>query len=156
VSSCIFVTCFIFSCLGTNVGSAKCVCRCAGKSLAPPGRKQAWKHVRDVRDFNKIKTWAVIKFLFLQGKAPKEIYAILREILACFLCGRTKDLSAPHNIIVPVSCVVCSYVSMEPVGCVGWSYVGIEPVGCVGWSYVGSEPVSCVGFSYVGIEPVSC
>ena len=32
------------------------------KSLARPGRKQAWKHVRDTRDFNNIETWAVIKF----------------------------------------------------------------------------------------------
>jgi len=34
-------------------------------------------------------------FLFLQGKAPKEIYANLTETLACFLPGRAKDLSAP-------------------------------------------------------------
>ena len=33
--------------------------------------------------------------LFLQGKAPKEIHAILTETLACFLPGRAKDLSAP-------------------------------------------------------------
>jgi len=38
---------------------------------------------------------AVIKFLFLQGKAPKEIHAILTETLAFFLPGRAKDLSAP-------------------------------------------------------------
>ena len=31
----------------------------------------------------------------LQGKAPKEILAILTETLACFLPGRDKDLSAP-------------------------------------------------------------
>jgi len=47
------------------------------------------------RDFNKIETRAVIKFLFLQGKAPKEIHAILTETLACFLPGRAKDLSPP-------------------------------------------------------------
>jgi len=35
----------------------------------------------DARDFNNIKTWAVIKFFFLQGKAPKEIHAILTETL---------------------------------------------------------------------------
>jgi hypothetical protein len=67
----------------------------ADKSLAQPGRKQAWKHVRDMRNFNKIEMWAVIKFLFLQGKALKEIRAILTETLACFLPGRAKDLSAP-------------------------------------------------------------
>jgi len=53
----------------------------AGKSLARPGRKQARKHVRDARNFNNIETRAVIKFLFFpQGKAPKEIHAILTEI----------------------------------------------------------------------------
>ena len=36
----------------------------------------------DARDFNNIQTRAVIKFLFLlQGKAPKEIHAILTETL---------------------------------------------------------------------------
>jgi len=49
----------------------------------------------DARDFNNIETLAVIKFLFVQGKEPKEIHAILTEILACFLPGRAKDLSAP-------------------------------------------------------------
>jgi len=35
----------------------------------------------DARDFNNIETWAVIKFFSLHGKAPKEIHAILTEIL---------------------------------------------------------------------------
>jgi len=35
----------------------------------------------DARDFNNIETRAIIKFLFLQGKAPKEIHAILTERL---------------------------------------------------------------------------
>jgi len=62
--------------------------RGADKSLARPGR--------DARDFNNIETRAVIKcFFFLQGKAPKEIHAILTETLACFLPGRAKNLSAP-------------------------------------------------------------
>ena len=61
--------------------------RGADKSLALPGRKQVRKHVRDARDFNNIETRAVIKFFFLQGKAPKEIYAVLTETLACFLPG---------------------------------------------------------------------
>jgi len=69
--------------------------RGADKFLARPGRKQARKHVRDSRDFNNIKTRAVIKFVFLQGKAPKEIHAILTETLAFFLPGLAKDLSAP-------------------------------------------------------------
>ena len=32
-------------------------------------------------DFNNIETQAVVKFFFLQGKAPKEILAILTETL---------------------------------------------------------------------------
>jgi len=35
----------------------------------------------DARDFNNIETRVVIKFFFLQGKAPKEIHAILQETL---------------------------------------------------------------------------
>jgi len=35
----------------------------------------------DARDFNNIETRAVIKFFFLQGKASKEIHAILTGIL---------------------------------------------------------------------------
>jgi len=36
----------------------------------------------NARYFNNVETWAVIKFFFLlQGKAPKEIHAILTEIL---------------------------------------------------------------------------
>ena len=66
------------------------------KSLARPGRKQAWKHVRDARDFNNIGTHAIIKFFFpARQKAPKEIHAILTESLASFLPGRAKNLSAP-------------------------------------------------------------
>ena len=35
----------------------------------------------DAHDFNNIETRAVIKSFFLQGKAPKEIHAILKETL---------------------------------------------------------------------------
>ena len=49
----------------------------------------------DAFDFNNIETRAVIKLFFLQGKAPKEIHAILTDTLACSLPGRAKDLSAP-------------------------------------------------------------
>ena len=35
----------------------------------------------EARDFNNIETRAVIKFFFLQDKAPNEIYAIPTEIL---------------------------------------------------------------------------
>jgi len=75
--------------------------RGADKSLARPGRKQARKHVKDARDFNKIETRAVIKFLFLQDKAPKEIHANLTETLACFLPGRAKDFSSPLYLRSP-------------------------------------------------------
>jgi len=53
----------------------------ADKSLARPGKKQAWTHVRDARNFINIETQAVIKFVFLQGKVPKEIHAILTKTL---------------------------------------------------------------------------
>jgi hypothetical protein len=65
----------------------------ADKSLARPERNQARKHVRDARDFNNVETWAVVKFLFPQGKASNEIQAILTETLDCLLLGRAKDLS---------------------------------------------------------------
>jgi hypothetical protein len=43
-----------------------------------------------------METRAVIKFFFfLQGKVPKEIHAILTEILTCFLPSQAKDLSVP-------------------------------------------------------------
>ena len=35
----------------------------------------------DARNFNNIETRTVIKLFFLQGKAPKEIHAILTETL---------------------------------------------------------------------------
>ena len=72
----------------------KFIYRSADKSLARPGRKQARKYVREARDFNKIEMRAVINFIFLQVKAPKEIHAILTETLASFIPGRGKDLSA--------------------------------------------------------------
>jgi len=37
-------------------------------------------------------------FFFLQGKALKEIHAILTEALPYFLPGQAKDLSAPWYI----------------------------------------------------------
>jgi len=48
----------------------------------------------DARDFNNIETRVVIKFFSpLQGKAPKEIHAILKETLgeyAPIICHRQK------------------------------------------------------------------
>jgi hypothetical protein len=38
----------------------------------------------DAHNFNNIKTQAVIKFLFLQGKATKKIHAILIETLELY------------------------------------------------------------------------
>jgi len=35
----------------------------------------------DARDFNNMETRPVVKFSFLQGKAPKDIHAILTETL---------------------------------------------------------------------------
>jgi len=35
----------------------------------------------DARNFNNMETRAVVKFFFLQGRAPKEIHAILTETL---------------------------------------------------------------------------
>ena len=61
--------------------------RGADKSLARPGRKQARKHVRPPAPDPAPSP--------MQGKAPKEIHAILTETLACFLPGQAKDLSAP-------------------------------------------------------------
>ena len=66
--------------------------RGADKSLDRPGRKQARKHTRDARDFNNIETRTVIRSPPPQGKAPKEIHAILTETLACFLPGWAMDL----------------------------------------------------------------
>jgi len=80
-------------------------------SLAWPGRKPAQKHVRDARDFNNIKMQAVIKFFFLQGKAPKVIYTVLTEALACFLPGWAKDISAPlydSGMLVFVISLACN------------------------------------------------
>jgi len=45
----------------------------------------------DARDFNNIETRGIVKFIFLQSKAPKEIHVILKETLTCFLPGRDKD-----------------------------------------------------------------
>jgi len=77
------------------LGTTALAYRGADKSLALPGRKQVRKHVWEERDFNDIETQVHIKFVFLQGKAPKEIHTILTETLACFFHGRAKDLSAP-------------------------------------------------------------
>ena len=68
-----------------------------------------------MRDFNNIEMQAVIKFVFLRDMAPKEIHAILTEILACFLPDRAKDLSAP----LYVTSVTSLFIKMfkDALGC---------------------------------------
>ena len=60
--------------------------RGADKSLARPGRKLALKHVRDARNFNNIKTRAIIKARRRRNFTP------FWHTLACFLPGRATDL----------------------------------------------------------------
>ena len=57
----------------------------------------------DARDFNNIETRAVIKFFSLQGKAPKEIHAILIEILGEHApsYGTVKNWVAQFNLLEP-------------------------------------------------------
>jgi len=66
----------------------------ADKSLARPGKKEAQKHVRTRAISTTSRRELSSSYFFLQGKAPKEIHAILTETLACFLSGRAKDFSA--------------------------------------------------------------
>ena len=72
----------LFTCVISRLSLSLSLSRGADKFLALLGRKQARKQVREARDFNNIETRAVIKFLFLQGKVPKEFHAILTETLA--------------------------------------------------------------------------
>jgi len=58
------------------------------------------------------KTRVVKFFFFLQGKAPKEIHAILTETLVFFLPGRAKDLSAPLCISL---LTITLYFNVSPV-----------------------------------------
>ena len=88
--------------------------RSADKSLARPGRKQARWHDRDNRDFNKIETRAVIKFIFLQDKAQKEIHDILTEKLVYFLRGRAKNLSLSLCMICAFFKTYFVYLSLNP------------------------------------------
>ena len=69
----------------------------ADKSLASPGMKQAREARRGRARFQQNRDAICHKVFFfsLQGKAPKEIHAILTETQACFLPGRVKDLSVP-------------------------------------------------------------
>jgi len=94
--------------------------RGADKSLARRGRKQARQYVRDARDSDKIEMRAVMKFLFLQGEAPKEIHAVLTETLGCFLPGRAKGLSA--------SFTCCQWLSIDILEAQSWVESLVLPV----------------------------
>ena len=49
----------------------------------------------DAHDFNNVKTRAVIKYFLLQGKAPKEIHAILTETLG----GHAPSYATAKNLV---------------------------------------------------------
>ena len=71
----------------------------ADKSLSRPGRIQARKHVSDAHDFNNIEMQAVkFFFYFLEGKAPKEIHAILTEISANIRVLSCYSKYTPHAV----------------------------------------------------------
>ena len=68
-------------------------------------------------------------FFPLQGKAPKEIHAILTETLACFLPGRTKDVTAPlFSMTDSMSCVLkfCSASAFTYTAWVGVVWVVLQ------------------------------
>ena len=70
--------------------------RGADKSLARPGRKKSSEACQGRARFQQHRDASChqVSFFSPQGKAPKEIHAILTETAACFLPGRVKDLSA--------------------------------------------------------------
>jgi len=86
--------CVYFALFRSNLLLNSATYWCADKSLALPGRKQAWKHVREARDFNNIEMVSCHQAFFLQGKVPKEIHAILTETLTCFIPGQAKDFTS--------------------------------------------------------------
>jgi len=56
----------------------------------------------DARDFNNMETRAVIKFFFLQRKAPKEIHAVLTERLGEHApsYATVKNWAAQFNVVI--------------------------------------------------------
>ena len=77
--------------------------RGADKSLARPGKETSSEACQVKRAISTTSRRELSSSFFpLQGKAPKEIHAILTETLACFLSGRAKDLSAPCKWAIPV------------------------------------------------------
>jgi len=83
--------------------------------LSPTRKETSSEACHERARFQQHRTRAAIKFFFffLQGKAPKEIHAILRETLACFLPGRAKDLSAPLYIGLHVRCYYSCQLLMK-------------------------------------------
>ena len=72
--------------------------RGADKSSARPGRKQARKHVRDVRDFSKIQTRAVIKYFPTRQGAEGNSRHSDKHQLVSFLVG-LRTYQHPCNIL---------------------------------------------------------
>ena len=79
-----------------------CRYRGADKSWDRPERKQARKHFRWRALFQRHRDASYNQVLPLQGKALKEIHAILTETLVCFLHGRAKDFSTPVQWYEPL------------------------------------------------------
>jgi len=87
----------------------------ADKSLARPGRETSSEAYQGRDRFQQLGDARCHQFFHaLEGKAPKEIHAILTQTLACFLPGRAKDLSAPlYNDVQ----LVTSALKSSPVDC---------------------------------------
>ena len=67
----------------------------------------------DARDFNNIETRALIKlFFFLQGKAPKDIHAILTETLAEYALS----YATVKNWVAILTAMVGKYCNLQQLG----------------------------------------
>ena len=70
--------------------------RGAHKSLAPTRKEKSSEACQGRARFQQHRDASCHQVFFsLQGKAPKEIHAILTETLSFFNPGRARDLSAP-------------------------------------------------------------
>ena len=69
--------------------------RGADTSLAPARKETSSKTCQGRARFQQHRDASCQVFFPQQGKAPKEIHAILTETLACSIPSRAKDLSAP-------------------------------------------------------------
>jgi hypothetical protein len=70
--------------------------RCTGLLISPYPDQEGIKlgSMSGTRAISTTSRRGLSSFFFLQGKAPKEIHAILTETVACFFPGWAKDLSA--------------------------------------------------------------